>query len=670
MRLRSIGLVLLLGPVVAAAVAFVLLRGGGEEGIGSAAAVPASPESYAANILARERAGEWTRGEGLLQTLKLFNGDLEPSALVEGEIEELSGTGVIRLAEEYLAGPEEELKAEVQAELDRAVVTLDEARAMAGETAVALSTRGGVAARPNLEGTEVACEAMFGELEPQDGPCLVLQTWEAGGHVHQMYGPAEGYDQAGWTVAHYEAVRAGVSDSVVAYQQFGEMMPIFVVFGNFSDGDVNGFATGGQDGPCGVLLHPALQQNSAERFLAIVAHEIAHCFSARNFKAANAAGYDAVMWREEGLAEWMPNLPYPENDTQFERLPNLTAREHDTSLFDRAYTNFVWFQFLANEMGPGPMIEFLKSFPAGGTREQAEAMAAYPGMAEMFHRYAKQFYDGEIADSGGALIPTSTSTPVVTLDATEDPIADEPIHPFQVRRRELSIPEKKKAEITYSFEGSVMSALRDAAGGEWRQIPSRLPEGDPCEEAHYVALVTAVDYDATWHLGAPEVEDADEEIDCEKCVLGRWSLDMSTFESELMADAPADFSLAWKEGGIWATFTRDGKVSFEIDYEATAHQAMTDAYGNDMGIGHGGFMYGSGSTTWESAEGRLRFAEGSFAVSMRFATSIKGKVMKGEPIDVSAGYTPGGMRGDVSYECDESTLRIRGTSSTYTWNRD
>ncbi len=669
MRVRSF---LVLGSLVAiavAAVGLVVLRGGDEPSGDVAAPVEALPEDYAANILARERAGEWTRGEGLLLTLKLFTGEAAQSDVAEGGVKEYSGTGVIRLAEEYLAGANDELKQEIQAQFDRAVVTHEEARAMAGETSVALSGRGGFSARPNLDGPEIACGDLFPEFNPNDGPCMGVQSWEAGGHLHHMYRPADGYDQAGWTVAHYEAVRAAVSDSVVAYQQYGEMMQIFVIFVNFTDGTTNGFATAGVDGPCGLMLHPALQQNDADKFLAIVAHEVAHCFSARNLAEANKAGYEAVMWREEGLAEWMPNLPYPSNDSQFGRLSNLTALEHDTSLFDRAYTNFTWFQHLSNEIGTGPMIEFLKSFPATGTRGQAEAMAAYPGMAGMFHEYAKQFYDGEIMDSGGTFIPTSTSTPVVTLSSSRDPIADEPIHPFQVRRRELSVPEKKRASMTYSFEGNVTSALRDVAGGEWTNIPSQLPEGDSCEEAHVVALVTAVEFDATWHLAAPEVEDLDEE-DCESCVAGKWSLDMSTFERDLMAGAPAEFSLVWKEGGIWATFDRNGQVTFEIDYEATEHQAMTDANGKDMGIAHGGFLYGSGSNTWTAEEGVLHFGEGAFDVSMRFATSIKGKVSKGPPIDVSNGYSAGGLSGTASSSCTGSTLTVNKGGSSYRWSRE
>ena len=75
---------------------------------------------YVQNLLERERAGEWTRGEGLVATLSLLTGDAQPTDVLRDPTIEDVGTATIELATEYLtAEPSSQQAPELEALLDR-----------------------------------------------------------------------------------------------------------------------------------------------------------------------------------------------------------------------------------------------------------------------------------------------------------------------------------------------------------------------------------------------------------------------------------------------------------------------------------------------------------------------------------------------------------------------
>lgn len=93
-----------------------------------------SGDSLSENLLARERAGEWTRAEGLAATLRLLTGDASSDEVLRhGEIGEVEATDVLEMAREYLmTEPGGPLATEIAELLDTIVLSNEELERMAG----------------------------------------------------------------------------------------------------------------------------------------------------------------------------------------------------------------------------------------------------------------------------------------------------------------------------------------------------------------------------------------------------------------------------------------------------------------------------------------------------------------------------------------------------------
>ena len=129
--------------------------------------------SYVNDLLAKERDGEWTRGEGLAAVLGYFAGERDATVLRHADNSDREGTGILRLAEEYLErGADDGHREEVERLLDQLTFTSDELEMMAG-----LDPGGGdiaLASTRTAQRVDELCstfvDAIFGDGEP----CLEL----------------------------------------------------------------------------------------------------------------------------------------------------------------------------------------------------------------------------------------------------------------------------------------------------------------------------------------------------------------------------------------------------------------------------------------------------------------------------------------------------------------
>ncbi|RPH32846.1 MAG: hypothetical protein EHM90_06595, partial [Chloroflexi bacterium] len=93
-----------------------------------------APTTWLDNLVAREAAGDWTLGEGLVATLRVFAGELEAEEVLlePDELVDDSGATVVSLARAYLDnGPDEAAKAEILRLLGLLFFTPDELEAVA-----------------------------------------------------------------------------------------------------------------------------------------------------------------------------------------------------------------------------------------------------------------------------------------------------------------------------------------------------------------------------------------------------------------------------------------------------------------------------------------------------------------------------------------------------------
>jgi hypothetical protein len=87
-----------------------------------------SSQGLAENLLSKESAGEWSRGEGLVATLRFMAGEAAIAEIHTGpELVDDSGSLIIELARDYLEnGDDEALKTEVQTLIDSLTVNAED----------------------------------------------------------------------------------------------------------------------------------------------------------------------------------------------------------------------------------------------------------------------------------------------------------------------------------------------------------------------------------------------------------------------------------------------------------------------------------------------------------------------------------------------------------------
>ena len=488
--------------------------------------VDRSNVSFVDNLLAKELAGEWTRGEGLVATLSLFAGEVEAAQVLrQPELLDNSGTGAIRMAREYLEdGPDAEAKTEIARLLEHLVLSSERLEAMAGEGPPTAAQGLQAISLGMVQGAD-DCQTYWGARDS----CLVEvvspeldELFDPGKYV--LLVPAESVQNTrGWTDKHLGWAVKAMEDSAKKYEAMGEMPQVTITF---TPRDAPYAHTDDEiaDRWCGVFLNRPMQQyNNHYFFKQWIAGEMAHCMISKTFPAQVSAGYEVIRWWKLGLAIWLSTVVYPTANLELETLPgHLAAVELETTLLDRDSTNWLFFEhaneFIGFELDGN--FDLIKSLPSGGGRaKQEDALAAYDGIERMLHTFAQGLTEFNIPDSGGGQVPyevradtVAISGPIVLL---EDP------QRFGVVRLHLVVDPGKYACVEYEPDGELRSSWRTgkpgAPGGSWsNDLPESLQREAVFvvttteEGAAFTVSVTDVDDD-------PECEDEEDESEPTPC---------------------------------------------------------------------------------------------------------------------------------------------------------
>ncbi|MBI2845217.1 MAG: hypothetical protein HYX86_01590 [Chloroflexi bacterium] len=546
-----------------------------------------SDVGFVDNLLAKEEAGEWTRGEGLVATLKLFAGELDAaSVLRHPDLLDYEGTGILKMAYEYLEdGPDAQAKAEISRLLDLLVFSNEQLEAMAGLASAGVGRPGQLAPGAAPGPVEDCTEFFSGYgIPPGVGQCLevafslFLEDLYPGEN-YRVFRPAPSLPQAGWTDVHVKLALEAMDETVPIYKQLGKLPPVNLVF---SVAGAGFFAQAAPNigKPCGVVLYTTMQSGTFPppelqwkgpyelAFKQVIAHELAHCFQMETFPEQNKVDHEFMMWREEGLADYLSNVVYPKNNLEYRTLKKLADIELATTLFDRSYANFIWFQYLFNRSGNDGIFDLLRSLPsAGGRPEQEAALAAYPGMDEMYHDFARAMTDGtQIEDTGGGLIPYEISeTNRLTFEIAAPYSIRAVVEGFGVLRLRLVVEAGKQGCLNWSGPGMVLDQ-RPTPGGDWSDLPSTLPKA--AAEERDIVLVATATKSGEFTLKVDPVQDlvaaAGEELVCE-CIVGTWEVDSDDVRRIRETELGEAFDTVSVSGKVTATYQNDGTVTFEFD---------------------------------------------------------------------------------------------------------
>ena len=478
-----------------------------------------SDVSFVDNLLAKEEAGEWLRGGGLLATLQLFAGEAEAmEVLRQPEVLHREGTGILRMAADYLEADERDLEtaAAIARLLDAREYTNEELEAMAGiGPAGATRTRGGnqpISLETVWQTAELCGNFFNGQIAQGVGVCLEWRPANVPGDLeenkYRVFIPHPSLPQAGWTEDHYELALGALEFSASWFEANGKMPAVNLVF-SVAPGSSNLAEASPVAGKtCGVVLFPALLSETPSNFQQTVAHELAHCFQTENF-AAQDFDYGVTMWREEGLAEYLSNLVYPQTNFEWTSFDVWHGVNRTTTVFDFSYANGLLFQYFEQEMGFEGIFTLIRNLPTGGGRaEQEVALSLGPGMKEMFCTFGEALIDGSVRDSGGGDVPIKLEYPTIVVTGPDS--ISLAFKPFGLGRARFEVEECRRAHFRFEW-GPVRDSGRPEADDQWAPFPGTLGTKDDDDR---VLIITSLEGTEV-PLAITEVEDIDDDPECE-----------------------------------------------------------------------------------------------------------------------------------------------------------
>lgn len=348
---------------------------------------------------------------------------------------------------------------------------------------------------------------------------------------------------------------------------------------------------------CQILLYEKSWNTTSDKyFLHTVAHEAFHCvqfwLSAAKYSAAGSS------WWVEGSAEFFANVVYPCENGEQPSVDNFDHVAGNTSLLLMDYDNVVFFQFLANEIGNRGVIDFIGTMPeAGGLKRQLNALARYPSIAELFHRFGRQYYNKKIADS----CPGMNVDIDPQVETTEILQGDEEIvlfpTPFQLVAHELvfeaghyaieteSVPVEINDRSAKRGRGDSKSALPSSS---WEKLPEEVDVA--CRDRlKLLTLFTSAENNISLLEGTPidlrlkvsrkgyQAGVQSDERGVDQCLVGSWALEpesleamgrwMASYLDKRYRKAPGVRShseyLGFR-GGMKGTVTAGGKIYSQV----------------------------------------------------------------------------------------------------------
>jgi hypothetical protein len=611
---------------------------GGSAGSGGAidpALLEQAEISFVENLHVKVAVGHWSFEEGLIASLEAMAGERDAtSILLRPDLLNAEGTGILKLANEYLDdGSEADTKTEIARLLGVIVFSRDRLEAMASPDP---PTPAPVSADPIVrKGSVEDCTLFFaghGDIPPGIGNCLEVRSStlldELYPGFYHVFGPAPPFPKAGWTDQHFDLALEAMEQTVPIYAELAEMPPIYVVLSAAGSTKYLAQAAPSVAHPCGVVLYTSMQSISDSDFKQTVAHEAAHCFQGYVFAAQNEVYYDSVKWREEGLAEYLSNVVYPANNFEWgsDRRKAIRALERwelTKTVLERVYTNFMFFQYLGNRIGDEGIVGLVKTLPtdAGtGQFQQGLALGAYPGMAGIYHDFAKAMTDQEVIDSSGEPIPYQLGERNRPLAAIRGPLfVMEGFRQFGVSRYLVIVQEGMRGDVTFTPDGDIREASRPETGGDWGPIPTEMPDDGCIREVLMVA--TSLEDGTGFDFEVPEVEDSDAVCD----IHGTWIVNNSSLRFD-----PGDFDLTFVNGQIKLTFEEEGTL--ELVYTDFSYQFLRDTLldiGGQLTKRHEEITYttnASGVTTFEIDDDQIvfgHFFEGGYLVGQEEVHEVR-----------------------------------------------
>ena len=644
------------------------------------------PASLDELLEAKVQQEGWSQEQALLTGLSILAGQQDVAAVLGETPFDGEGTGVLAQAAYYLqAGGDAATRTELE-HLLGIVAPPPERLLESARPAGAQASRAPGLASPAMSAAE--CAKIFEEGFPSGSGtiCLEYKEQDLGAWKGRVFYPNW------WTPAdpqwpYLEAAHQAIADSWNLYSLYGEMRAIDLVFTVLGDaGHPTTLAVapgvgGGQS--CQIAVYPAAIQIDAKKnplyspdlpqgvFKQIVAHEMFHCYQAVNFPQHAwdvAAWKDVNDWWGESTAEYFSNLIYPTVNYEWRWSKPFAAVSVTDSIFDMSYHNFALFQFLANQSGMGPqgVIDLIDALPEKSLILQREAFSQIPGMADLWHDFARAVVDDNIADSSGSLIAfpdywTGTIA-ILGTDTYELPTRD-----FVLSRYDVTLGSGLGFHLKPATgDPAIQAALRWTQSKAWEGPALDLDTG--C--AHYYAVVSR-----TGDTILPRKFSLDVTVDqpapagstCDACVVGRWRMTDTSYMNmynAVMSESEGSGSFsALASGDLILDIRDDGSLDAVADsFTTTVIGGMLDSQNQAIETETKLTLDGETGMRYLALDGILAMQVVTPGISTDVTFTIGGVELEADMGDImpGGGFWSGGagMTTPFNYTCDPSYLTL------------
>ena len=464
--------------------------------------VDQSQQGFLQNLLAREADGEWTRGEGLVATLRYFAGEIEATELLRGpDLLDQSGTGIVRLAQQYVeAGGDADAVTEIERLLDLLLVREPIAAAADAETSLPAAHSRSLAYRVFQEPAPKPDDGFCYSFFPDYGePCFMLTNAAPQfGEKYLFWFPVldEGQTEwEGWTHGP-STIRDAILKTAVQLESMSGDTPRIVV--GLAPFEGHSLVLLDED-QCWIQLNKGaqtLRDRDPSLLQQAVASAMARCYIEWNFGRSE-------QW-ESPIAWYLSDVVYPNASMELLvlKVPEVLAGEElSTTLTDRSLANMPFFEYLDAALGLEGTMEAVGTIAESGLKDIS-------GIDNHLHEYAKALTDGVIVDQAGAhgYGPPSDFTPLSDgLTISTQP------KPFGLERIRVTAPSGQYACLEYPDIGNldIIASWREGAPGESGSWTDNLPAS---VQGQGLFVLTTTEPGGQFSI---KVTGVDDEPDCE-----------------------------------------------------------------------------------------------------------------------------------------------------------
>jgi len=634
---------------------------------------PPPPQGMFDAMQERIDQGEWTLEQGLITSLRLLAGETSAQeAFGDRQPVTMEGFGTVVEARRYLrTGTDAAARAEIERLLPIVVPDVDRLLEYASPAGQSRSAGPGLAAPASQEqcvnlaqkgfppGSQLKCY-LFDE-DP-------LGAWQ----VRVFYPQTWGSDPAKLSFA--EAAIQAVHDSHFVYTDYGQIKDVDVVFTLLDAPKLSALAevtSPGNDSRCEVLVYPLALTQAEPNFKQTIAHEVFHCFQQWQFPKHFDSSWSVQDWWGEATAEYFSNVVYPAVNDEWPRIPYFGYNSATLPLVEMSYENWIFFQYLANQVGNVGVLSLIQSMPVtGSTADQAFHLSAFPNIQTLFHQFGRDFVDKKIVDADKpTIVPTGwlyVPPPFrLTFGPGDHTVSRLNSPPFVLGRYGLNFAPGRIYTVSVAESGTPgMYASRLFPGvANWIPLPPTVASG--CGKVNYYSLVTSTGPASADPYTVAVTADVLQQTKCDECLLGSWQLNKDSFLGYITTPFLQTGSLFQPDDpqGSWRyTFDKTGNLGalFHFAFSYRLHQTSpTGSIDTDVLLtidGPGQALY------WVAEDDVLTMQPVSSGFHMEQAISINGQEVGSGPVDLFSPFPSTGIA-TASYSCSPNKLFLSMTAA-------